>query len=225
MIASPVVGFAGGWRFVTDLFPFDLNERRAVTNAPNAAKIEMVTDTDDELRALMVEYQSGSLRAFQTLYARVAPDLRRYLLHLVRGADRAEDMLQDTFLQMHRSRAAYNPAYAVRPWMFGLARNVFLMSQRALRRWSAVHDRCAEMPDFPVPPEVEKLGPMDEIRRCLASLAADQSEALLLHHEWGFNFEEIAGMVGITSASARARASRGMAALRQALTRQEGIRA
>jgi RNA polymerase sigma-70 factor (ECF subfamily) len=185
----------------------------------------VVNDGDDELRALMVEYQGGSLCAFQAIYARVVPDLRRYLLHLVRRADAAEDMLQDTFLQMHRSRAAYNPAYAVRPWVFGLARNVFLMSRRALRRWSAVHDNSAAVPEFPVPPEVERLGPVDEIRRCLARLAVEQSEALLLHHEWGFTFDEIAGMVGISSASARARASRGMAALRQALTRQEGIRA
>ena len=88
---------------------------------------------DDELRALMRAYQGGSREAFQEIYARLAPELRRYLRHLVMGADVADDLLQDTFLQMHRSRRAYNPAYAVRPWAFGLARNVFLMNQRATR--------------------------------------------------------------------------------------------
>jgi RNA polymerase sigma-70 factor (ECF subfamily) len=174
-------------------------------------------ESDDELRALMIEYQRGAIEAFQAIYARLASGLRGYLRHLSNGSDAAEDLLQETFLQMHRSRAAYNPAYGVRPWVFGLARNVFLMNRRAARRWTAVHEVCLELPDFPVPAEVEKLGSKDEIRRCVAGLCAEQAEALLLHHEWGFTFDEIAGMVGVSAAAARARASRGMADLRVAL--------
>ncbi len=173
----------------------------------------------------MLRYQAGSLDAFREIYAELAPGIGRYLRHLMRGADIADDLLQEVFLQLHRSRAAYNPAYAVRAWAFGLARNVFLMNRRASRRWAAVHDAGAELPDFPVPPEVERLGSTEEIRRCIAGLASEQAEALLLHHEWGFSFEEIAGMLGITSAAARARASRGIAGLRAALIGLEGIRA
>jgi hypothetical protein len=51
----------------------------------------------------------------------------------------------------------------------------------------------------------------------MAQLSPDQAEPLLLHHDWGFSFEEIAGMLGISPAAARARASRGMADLRVAL--------
>jgi hypothetical protein len=54
-------------------------------------------------------------------------------------------------------------------------------------------------------PEADRLGSQDEIRRGLAYLSPDQAEALLLHYEWGFSFEEIAGMLGITAAAARAR--------------------
>lgn len=180
---------------------------------------------DEELRALMIDYQAGSLEAFQAIYARLAPALRRYLWHLTRGADAAQDLLQETFLHVHRSRAAYNPAYEVRPWLFGLARNVFLMNRRATRRWSAVHDSGGELPDFPVPPDVEKLGSAGEIRRCVAALAPDQAEALLLHHEWGFTFDEIAGMLRISTTAARARASRGVAQLRHALNHLERVRA
>jgi RNA polymerase sigma-70 factor, ECF subfamily len=195
----------------------------SVTDAPLAAKKTVVSDREADLRDLMIEYQGGSLRAFQAIYAELAPGIRRYLWYLMRGADAAEDLLQEVFLQMHRSRAAYNSAYAVRPWAFGLARNVFLMNRRAARRWAAVYDAAAELPDFPVPPEVDRLGSRDEIRRCVAALSADQAEALLLHHEWGFTFDEIAGMLGITAATARARASRGVASLRLAMTRLEGF--
>jgi RNA polymerase sigma-70 factor (ECF subfamily) len=131
--------------------------------------------------------------------------VRRYLSHLAGRSEIADDLLQETFLQMHRSRAAYNPAYAVRPWVFGLARNVFLMNRRAARRWANVHESREDLPEFPVLPEADRLGSRDEIRRCMAKLPPDQTEALLLHHEWGFTFEEIAGMLGISAAAARAR--------------------
>jgi len=173
----------------------------------------------------MIRYQGGSLEAFQEIYAELAGAVRRYLAHLAGGAQIADDLLQETFLQMHRSRAAYNPAYAVRPWVFGLARNVVLMNRRAARRWAQVHESREELPDFAVFPEADRLGSRDEIRRGMASLSADQTEALLLHHEWGFSFDEIAGMLGISAAAARARASRGMADLRVALNSLQRARA
>lgn len=166
----------------------------------------------------MIRYQGGSLEAFEAIYAKLAPGLRRYLWHLAGRSEIADDLLQETFLQMHRSRAAYNPNYAVRPWMFGLARNVFLMNRRAARNWAKVHESREALPDWPVFPEADRLGSHDEIRRGIAQLAPEQAEALLLHHEWGFSFEEIAGMLGISAAAARARASRGMADLRIALS-------
>ena len=184
-----------------------------------------MSEEDHELRARMIRYQSGSLEAFQEIYAELAPGVRRYLLHLAGGSEIADDLLQETFLQMHRSRAAYNPAYAVKPWVFGLARNVFLMNRRAARRWAEVHQSREELPEVPSLPEVDKLGSRDEIRRCIASLPPDQAEALLLHHEWGFSFDEIAGMLGISAPAARARASRGMADLRVALNHLQRARA
>ena len=173
----------------------------------------------------MMQYQGGSLEAFEEIYARLAPGVRRYLFHLAHGSEIAGDLLQETFLQMHRSRAAYNPAYEVRPWVFGLARNVFLMNRRAARRWAEVHESRTDLPEFPVLPEVERLGSQDEIRKGIANLHPDQAEALLLHHEWGFSYEEIAGMLGISAAAARARASRGMADLRALLNGLQRARA
>ena len=173
----------------------------------------------------MLRYQCGSLEAFQEIYAQLAMGVRRYLLHMAGGSDVADDLLQETFLQMHRSRGAYNAAYAVRPWVFGLARNVFLMNRRAARRWAEVHESREDLPEFPVLPEVDKLGSQQEIRRCVAGLPPEQAEALLLHHEWGFSFDEIGGMLGISSPAARARASRGMADLRAALRHLQGASA
>jgi hypothetical protein len=61
-------------------------------------------------------FYSAAISAAQIVpfYAQLAAAARRYLSHLAGGSQIAGDLLQDTFLQMHRSRAAYNPAYAVR---------------------------------------------------------------------------------------------------------------
>src|SRR5215467_12674578 len=147
----------------------------SVTNVPRAAKSGIVSEGDQELRALMIRYQGGSLEAFEEIYARLAPGVRRYLVHLPGGSEIADDLLQETFLQMHRSRAAYNPGYEVRPWVFGLARNVFLMNRRAARRWAEVHESREELPEFPVFPEADSLGSRDEIRRGIAGLSPDQA--------------------------------------------------
>jgi RNA polymerase sigma-70 factor (ECF subfamily) len=184
-----------------------------------------VSEADQDIRALMMRYQNGSLEAFQEMYAQLARGLRGYLLHLAGGSEIADDLLQETFLQMHRSRAAYNPVYAVKPWVFGLARNVFLMNRRAARQWAKVNESREDLPEYPVLPEGDRLGSRDEIRRGIACLSANEAEALLLHHEWGFSFDEIAGMLGISAVAARARASRGMADLRVALVSLQRARA
>jgi RNA polymerase sigma-70 factor (ECF subfamily) len=198
---------------------------KSVTKAARAAKSSTVSEADQDLCALMIRYQGGSLEAFQEIYAQLAPGVRRYLLHLAAGSQIADDLLQETFLQIHRSRAAYNPEYAVRPWVFGLARNVFLMNRRAARQWAKVRESREDLPDLAVLPEADSLGSREEIRRCIAYLPPEQAEALLLHHEWGFRFEEIAGMLGISAAAARARASRGMADLRVALNSLQSAQA
>jgi RNA polymerase sigma-70 factor (ECF subfamily) len=170
----------------------------------------------DELRQLMTAYQAGSLSAFERLYAALAPPLVSYLATLSRDRGHADDLLQETFLQIHRSRRVYRADLPVKPWVFSIARHVWLMDRRRrLRRPSA----AADLIDFPVPPEVERLADRDSLRRGLNALLPDRREALLLHHVWGFSFAEIGRLLGIRADAAKLRSSRGMADLRRLLTR------
>jgi hypothetical protein len=61
-----------------------------------------VSAGEDQLRALMIRYQGGSLEAFQEIYAQLAAAVLRYLFHLAGGSEIADDLLQETFLQIHR---------------------------------------------------------------------------------------------------------------------------
>src|SRR5687768_607175 len=89
---------------------------------------------DPALRMLMAAYQAGQVEAFERLHDALAGDLKAYLTSLSRDPVRADDLLQETFLQIHRSRAAHTPGEPVRPWVFAIARRVFLMYRRSAAR-------------------------------------------------------------------------------------------
>ena len=163
----------------------------------------------------MTAYQAGSMAAFEELYARLAPPLLSYLTSLARDRGRAQDLLQEAFLQIHRSRRAYRPGLPVRPWVFTIARHVWLMDCRARGRRPAAD---APLPELPVPPAVAALADRDRLHRALSTIGGERREALLLHHVWGLSFAEIGQMLGIRADAAKLRSSRGMADLRRALT-------
>jgi RNA polymerase sigma-70 factor (ECF subfamily) len=170
-----------------------------------------------ELRDWMVDYQAGRLEAFDRLYGAVAPPLRRYLTALTRDATEAQDLLQESFLQIHRSRHTYDRAHPLLPWVFAITRHVYLMSLRAKRRRPLRAAEPVEDAELPVPPEVEGLADRLVLRSAIARIGADRREAMLLHHVWGFSFREVAAIQAVTESAAKLRSSRGMAELRAIL--------
>jgi RNA polymerase sigma-70 factor (ECF subfamily) len=176
---------------------------------------------EGDLPALMMAYQAGELSAFERLYERLAPPLRQYLRSLAFDPATAEDLLQEAFLQIHRSRRSYRPPRPVMPWAFSIARNVYRMNRRSAGR-RRLHEVPAEeeAPEIPVPAEAEALAGRLEVRRALFQLPADRREALLLHHVWGLSFGEIGGLLGIRGGTAKLRAHRALTALRSLLGAQ-----
>jgi RNA polymerase sigma-70 factor (ECF subfamily) len=172
---------------------------------------------ESRLRALMASYQAGEFEAFDELYAAVAPALRRYLYALSRDAAKADDLVQDTFLQMHRARHTFDPAYPLMPWALAIARHAWLMDRRtASRRPSATTD--VDELDIAVRAEASSFAERAGVRRALAQVAEPQREALVQHHVLGMSFKEIAARAGIAETAAKLRSSRGMARLRSLLT-------
>lgn len=104
------------------------------------------------LSALMEGYLAGRIEAFDGLYAVLSGRLRGYLLSQCRDAGLADDLLQDTFMQIHRSRRTYEPGRPVTPWVFAIARHVYLMNRRSAGRrlrfeeTMAAHVRSSDVP-------------------------------------------------------------------------------
>jgi RNA polymerase sigma-70 factor (ECF subfamily) len=187
---------------------------------PPAKRAEVATagGGDEGLLEAMVAYQRGDMEALGRVYAALRGALTGYLRVLARDPAVAEDLLQETFLQLHRARHTFQPPRPVRPWVFAIARNVFLMHRRAASRRGR-HETIADeaLPDVPVPPEIESLGDGESVRRALAQLPEARREPLVLHHVLGMSFKEVGAALGISEGAAKVRAHRALAQLREAM--------
>ncbi len=168
---------------------------------------------EELLIACMVGYQKGNMDDFGALYATLKQPLLRYLWTFVRNATVAEDLLQETFLQIHRARRTYIPPRPVRPWVYAITRHVALMHLRSGRRRKEVL-AGEELPEVPVPPEMEKLADRATLHKMLATLAQPAREIVTLHHLLGLSFEEIGQILGIAAGTAKVRSHRALKALR-----------
>lgn len=173
----------------------------------------------DALASSMAAYQAGDAAAFDDLYATLAPVLRRYLGSLARDDVRVDDLVQETFLQIHRARRTYNPERPLVPWSLAIARHVFLMDCRTRRR-KRYRDGVELQETTIATTEArhdDAFAARNALDHGLDGLSAGTRRAVLLHHVHGWSFEDIAKRMGINNAAARLRASRGLTVLRKRL--------
>src|SRR3954462_13074373 len=83
---------------------------------------------------LMQRYCDGDASAFRELYALVAPRLLGYLLKMARSRAVADDLLQQTFLKVHRARATYVRGADPVPWIYSIAHRTFIDEARRVKR-------------------------------------------------------------------------------------------
>ncbi len=196
--------------------------QRAADAAPSSARASDTRDASvsGHLNASMAAYQAGNIDAFEVVYHHLRPKLRRYLGSLTLNATLADDLLQETFLQMHRSRHTYLPGRPVEPWAFGIARHVFLMDRRSgIRRKRDQHDAIPD--EMPLPEPFSDSTDRTHLQRAVATLPEASREPLLLHHVWGFSFQEVGDLLGLRAGTAKVRAHRAMQQLRSLIRGKE----
>ncbi len=174
---------------------------------------------EQKLIAMMIEYQKGDMDAFTGLYESLKQPLIRYLWTFVRNQTVAEDLLQDTFLQLHRARRTYTPPRPVRPWIYAITRHVALMHLRSMRRRKE-YLPDENLPEVPVPPEMDQFADRATIHRLLGTLPKAGQEVLILHHLLGMSFEEVGQIMGIAPGTAKVRAHRALKKIREHLAKE-----
>lgn len=175
----------------------------------------------------MARYCDGDADAFRALYAEVAPRLLGYLVGMARSRPLAEDLLQQTFLKVHRARAAYIRGADPVPWIYAIAHRTFLDEIRRGKRAAAptadgdLPEEAAVLSGASAVADAEQ--PVVDVEQtqaaldALATLPAAQREAVVLTKLDGKSIAEAAEIAGTTPGAMKVRAHRGYLALRKLL--------
>ena len=175
------------------------------------------------LNAAMDRYACGDDRAFAILHQALYPRLCAYLARMTGNGALADDLVQETFLRVHRARGSFAAGGAVLPWVYAIARNVHLDHARA-----AKIRETERLPSDPGPEAIDRGGADGEsaaiaaeaariVERVLAGLPASQREAFVLLRYEGLSVEDAAAVLGATGTAVKLRAFRAYEALRAAL--------
>lgn len=170
----------------------------------------------------MAAYVAGDPAAFEALFARHAPALLGMLMRHLRSRAEADDVLQQTFLQLHRARLDFRPGSELRPWLYTIAMNAMRERfRRASRKREAPlgpgdEDRLRTEGD-PLEEQQEAARARTRLHAALQTLPANQREVIELHWFQGRPFTEIAAIVGSTLSAVKVRAHRGYERLRKTL--------
>lgn len=166
---------------------------------------------------LMAGTASGDQQAFSLLYDRLAPRVFGLVLHVLRNQTDAEDVLQETFLQVWRRAATFDPARCpLDGWVLMMARC------RALDRLRRRKDAPPAPDDVPADAEhpardLERAEDAIQVTAALACLPAEQREAIRLAFYGGFTHDQISRRLGLPLGTVKTRIRLGMIRLRTCL--------
>jgi RNA polymerase sigma-70 factor (ECF subfamily) len=181
---------------------------------------------EDELDTALTRYAAGDEAAFDALYRLLSPRLYAFCLRLTRRRSEADDLFQETFLKIHRSRATYVPHAVALHWAFAVCRSVYLDRLRYRKRrpedvaeteegLAAFSQQASEGDSPEAHAQARQL--MEVVSRVLDGLPENQRSAYVLIREEGMSVAEAAAVLGTTPTATKLRAFRAYEAIRAAL--------
>jgi RNA polymerase sigma-70 factor (ECF subfamily) len=179
------------------------------------------------LNGAMDRYACGDAAAFPLIHRALYPRLFAFLTRMSGSTTVADDLVQETFLRMHRARSTFVQGGAVLPWVYAIARNVHIDHARSVKLKSTERLPSDPGPDpaFAHPPSAESAAIAAEtaraVERVLARIPPAQRDAFVLIRYEGLSVQDAAAVLGTTVTAVKLRAFRAYEALRAEL---DGIR-
>ena len=192
------------------------NRSDAATNmATDAAELDSLSD-----EALLVDYREGNRDAFVTLLERYRNDLSHFLYRFLGSRAAADDVFQETFLQVHLAADSFDADRRFKPWLYTIAANKARDHHRRRRRRSAVSlstpvgdsdGRDAQMIDLlqgdPTEPDQDLLREelQGTVKQVVDGMPAHYREILLLSYFQRLSYNQISETLSIPLGTVKSR--------------------
>ncbi len=184
--------------------------------------------TDEEL---LVAHLDGDGSAYPELMDRYKNELLHFLIRFVGSKAAAEDVFQETFLQIHISGATFDPKRRFKPWLFTIAANkgrdwhrkhskrtVMSLSQEIgggegeTARFVDLMESDTELPDA----ELLNSEQINDVRKAVDELPSHLREILLLNYFQQMSYVQISDSLEIPLGTVKSRLHAAVAAFRNA---------
>jgi RNA polymerase sigma-70 factor, ECF subfamily len=167
--------------------------------------------------SLMVLYQEGDPEAAVALIQACSPRLYRFFLAQAQSRVDADDLLQETWLRIHRVRHTYRAGEPALPWFYAIARHVRIDHYRKARRSAAsaleLEARARAAEAFAQSP-----GRAEDLESLLAPLSDSQREVLEMLKVTGMSLEEVARATSSSVGSVKQKVHRAYKRLRETMS-------
>jgi RNA polymerase sigma-70 factor (ECF subfamily) len=210
---------------VNPMFVQDVVERREKVDLPDT----LSTCSDEEL---LTRFCKGQTEAFGALVRRYERELYGYLRRYLGDAHLAEDVFQNTTLQVYVKSGQYEPGRPVRPWLYTIATNQAIDALRRNGRHQllSLDQQREELVDGEMSSLVETLesdgpAPLEvahgnersrKIRASVDQLPEFLRQVLILAYYQGLKYREIADILGIPVGTVKSRLHAALVKLQEA---------
>jgi len=189
----------------------------------------MAEQTDPDA-VLMLRVKRGDRAAFAELVEKYKQPLFNFIYRTLRDEAESEDLAQNVFLQVYKSRQRYERTAKFSTWLFTIARNLCLNEIRRRSRHPAesIEESHSDNEDQPQRQYEDKkiFLPVEDalhselavkIEESLAELPENQRTAILLCRQDELSYEEIAKILGCSLSATKSLIHRGRETLKEKL--------
>ncbi len=167
-------------------------------------------DCDAEL---MLRVKDGDGASFALLLEKYRASVAHFLYRMVQNQAISEELAQEVFLRVYRSRATYEPTAKFTTWLFRIATHLALnwlrdgKNERAQQRLDETSEDipAREVADRAPSAEHRLLHQVrvDEVRRAVASLPDKQRAAVLMHKYEEMEYSQIAKVLSCSESAVK----------------------
>lgn len=167
----------------------------------------------------MIKYRQGSLEAFELLYSRHKDASYRYFLRQCSEQSVAEDLLQELWGKVIKSKNNYQEQALFTTWFYTIAHNLVVDHQRKLTIVEQHDDNHIQFDDIAQPEtKLEQQRLAQNLKHCLNKLPNVQLEIFLLKQETDLTLAQIAQVICASLEATKSRLRYAVSSLRRCLT-------